>query len=73
MSAWQSIETAPKDGTRVLLHHPHAEDETVVAGFWGEWGGAGPCWITDHAEGWLNPTHWMPLPAPPSSTVKGRE
>ena len=63
---WLPIETAPKDGTRVLLHHPHATDETVTAGAWGNWDRDTVCWITDFGEGWLNPTHWMPLPVPPT-------
>lgn len=62
---WQSIETAPKDGTRLLLFQKTSGDfENVQAvGWWvpimdfGYW--RVPC-----AEG-LWPTHWMPLPAPP--------
>lgn len=59
---WQPIETAPKDGTRVLLHSPDTHLYTPVLGTWvetkerwEEWGGYYPC----------NPTHWMPLPEPP--------
>jgi hypothetical protein len=63
MSDWQPIETAPKDGTRVLIAHTNVW--MAVAWFW-------PCnmhWTEDTASGMkLNdPTHWMPLPDPPSS------
>lgn len=58
---WQPIETAPKDGTRVLV-----ADENVWMAVARNW----PCngyWIEDAASGMrLNPpTHWMPLPSPP--------
>lgn len=69
---WQSIETAPKDGTRVLLAN--------VGGCWiGEWGPVAVSgyrfdepWRTSmlnhkHIQGnarYDPPTHWMPLPPP---------
>ena len=73
MSKWQPIETAPKDGTRVLL----TEEWGVVIGRWCEEAQLGlceegpgwqvfecdDCWYSVAAE---NPTHWMPLPAPPT-------
>lgn len=62
MKDWQPIETAPKDGTRVLL----VRDNQQVVAFYdmGDWV------IMPSREGnvgWLftNPTHWMPLPALP--------
>lgn len=61
---WQPIETAPRDGSRVLL----ATDGDVTSGQFisGEWCLAD--WARDEqgASFWLgDPTHWMPLPDPP--------
>lgn len=79
-SGWQPIETAPKDGTGILL----SNGKDVAEGHWYfEEGGT-----TEHRDmdgryigqtesegyaGWLDwdggmqpdPTHWMPMPPPP--------
>lgn len=69
---WQPIETAPKDGTRVLLLTEHVG---VSIGFFGpkyslyginygdDWGYG--CSWRDSIQ--PPPTHWMPLPDPPVS------
>lgn len=60
-SQWQPMETAPRDGTMVLMW----TECGVVIGFWGQ-----------RANQWLRPAsshnkdledvrHWMPLPKPP--------
>ena len=74
MSEWQPIETAPKDGTKILVFCRHGECEISE---WYE------CWKTNYVlvegteyfekhetlyqEGWNSNgfTHWMPLPEPP--------
>ena len=58
---WQPIETAPKDGTRILVW----DDDTIETAYWAifrsRWEHA---W--DGAElGAFEITHWMPLPEPP--------
>lgn len=64
MSEWQPIETAPKDGTHVLMYRRQDISEAwwqkkfIGEGY--EWGGTGWAY-PDFAP----PTHWMPLPEPP--------
>lgn len=55
---WRPIESAPKDGSSVLLFVPSYQCvgswlNTIEGGEWcsGEWD--------------VEPTHWMPLPSPP--------
>jgi len=73
---WQPIETAPKDGTVILLWDPSGETPWVVAmwsaddrPFVNEFGpfvwlvGANPRYSERIAEN--VPTHWMPMPEPP--------
>ena len=68
---WQPIETAPKDGTRILVSCVYEVEGQTHSYEWADWWG----W-DDEWEGWLDfpsqipapvpPTHWMPLPAPPT-------
>lgn len=65
---WQPIETAPKDGTWVWAFWPvQATEYQQRATRWLKGATDGPFWID--AEDWIDwtqPTHWRPLPAPPS-------
>lgn len=75
MTDWRPIETAPKDGTLILVAGPKmgvmfdATAITVVA--WGgfEWKPMVGGWqaYEDSLED-AQPTHWMPLPDPPVRT-----
>lgn len=75
---WQPIETAPRDGTDVLLFYPleglrHDWNPQVVIAGWRDYSRA------PQLSGWVfqsrgvrgysatfQPTHWQPLPTPPS-------
>ena len=62
MSEWQPIETAPKDGKRVLLHTEKPFWETIGA----RWvGSPHNVWIADNGSYQRRATLWMPLPEPP--------
>jgi len=58
---WQDIETAPKDGTEVLLYVPRRLGDLVAMGA----NKTGTQWWARNL-GDLKPTHWMQLPPPPS-------
>lgn len=61
---WQPIETAPKDGTRILLHPPQFVADVAAVGYWSKFG----CWADRQAvDPTWSPTHWMPMPASPQS------
>lgn len=73
MSRWRKIETAPRDGTPILIWDPTKsdrgrpyDDSRYAIGYW----------RTDQPDGWkwmwgnrnsseVSPTHWQPLPNPP--------
>ena len=80
---WQPIETAPRDGTKVLvwavkwageIHGPTDSAVCDIASFSnGHSDYPGTDWW-DCAGGdayatWCIPSHWMPLPAPPGSDL----
>ena len=62
---WQPIETAPKDDKQVPLwnpDNPHGEWP-----YMGVWDAIRQAW-TVHVDGQIiYPTHWMPLPDPPTA------
>lgn len=70
MSAWQTIDTAPKDGTRIIGF----DDSGVsIIEYWEPDAvalsdGCTAGWISHTSDGdeyTTEPTHWMPLPEPP--------
>lgn len=61
---WRDIETAPKDGTRVLLFENFARMKTIGIARWV----AAPhdVWIAENGSYSRHATHWMPMPSPPA-------
>lgn len=77
MDEWREIETAPRDGTDILLFYPPAR---VILSRWlhteiyhnGVKTSEDRSWTTPFMvlSGRGSPTHWMPLPEPPSTEPK---
>jgi hypothetical protein len=71
MSEWQPIATAPKDGTPIDLwisgSNRRFADCRFHRGMWQHWWmdcfGSGMDWQSLDSH---KPTHWMPLPTPPT-------
>jgi hypothetical protein len=75
--AWQPIETAPRDGTHILVWTECSDTAYVVC--WADFDknirpylcakqrtvGWHLAWDGEHFGGMWAPTHWMPLPAAP--------
>ena len=58
---WQPIETAPRDGTVVLVYAPGRDGLSAMQSTCAYHPDAG--WCIDELR---QPSHWMPLPAPPA-------
>lgn len=71
MQDWQSIETAPKDGSKILLADYSGFAARGTDGVWicsGRWLSPEGYWW-DGIERLYTPTHWQPLPTPPTPVV----
>lgn len=72
IAGWLPIESAPKDGNNYLFYRKGLVNTARWLG--GTWGGSG--WSYELAENIANgftenlPTHWMPLPAAPTQSMK---
>jgi hypothetical protein len=69
---WMPVETAPKDGSDILLWLPAPWDGVRLAGWCPRW----ECWIEGEVDNFDNerygigsavPSHWMPCPAAPKA------
>lgn len=78
MMEWKDIESAPRDGTDVIVAYTHIETQCVFNAFYASieegWDAQDVGWWSYvysevsrvKLEGWQEPTHWMPLPPPPA-------
>lgn len=79
MSNWQPIDTAPRDGTRILIWRPSIGriDGRAEEGWWETQkyhNRPRPYWESTgwHGIGFKRnwpPTHWMPLPEEPGEVI----
>jgi len=77
MSEWQPILTAPRDGTPIILFSADVDEDMgqIWIARWSEahkWRDYG--WEYRGGGSWCyanTPSHWMPLPPPPSTGDHG--
>lgn len=68
---WQPIETAPKDGTKVLCFGSLPGRKAIFIGWWADklssihYVNDSPGWYNENMDDRDCPSHWMPLPEPP--------
>ncbi len=80
MSEWMPIETAPRDGTRVIVFSPYGVHsragyqgdcrcQHVCESYWHQPGNpqVEGFWTSPMGQARFRPTHWQPLPAPPTN------
>jgi hypothetical protein len=79
MNEWQPIETAPKDGTDIIVGYDFASVWIVHVAFWrgvdldmgfteddvGWWSYKTTSVAQEQLGGYYAPTHWIPLPKVP--------
>lgn len=67
MSDWRPIDTAPKDGTWVLIYSPLISISLYpMAAFWDDG------WMSVVALETFPATHWMEMPTPPELKDENR-
>lgn len=80
LGVWLPIETAPKDGTRVMLYYPKRNEHEHPKIVFGRWDinryakHPNPYWTNDQETLWgirqlraAPPTFWMPSPEAPNA------
>jgi hypothetical protein len=72
MSDWKSIETAPKDGTAMILGFWYQGRFAQYMGFYDPagWMESSRRFFPSHMQSWF--TDWHPLPAPPTQEAGGQ-
>lgn len=76
MSEWQPIETAPRDGTQILVCFvPDMGRAIMVVEYDPDREGEGYPWVAAESAAYHKNavTHWQPLPAPPTLAERERK
>lgn len=65
---WQPIETAPKDGTSFMgWNKEHGSHQCLIPENTAHYKRVTARYGKGHCGNWFCPTHWMPLPASPTT------
>lgn len=69
---WRTMESAPRDGSWILLYdaghkNPYLHAQFRRGAWWGQLTQSG------RAVVWNDPRHWQPLPAPPTAALNPKD
>ena len=67
---WQPIESAPRDGTKILVSRRERDGFWIEIAFFSEYAipfFRRPTWFGARFALCFKPTHWMPLQPPPTA------
>ena len=63
MTEWQHINSAPKDGTRIIVYRPKFDKNYIPQVGMDYWHKQLNCWAKSRSD--CQPTDWQPMPLPP--------
>jgi hypothetical protein len=68
---WQPIDTAPKDGTDIIVYRPKFDGPYIPEVGTDYWHERLNCWGNSRSN--TPPTHWQPFPKPVAEELKERQ
>lgn len=72
MAEWQPIETAPKDGTSIIIYPGWGTPPRAIEAHWRA-GKRHSGWHCNWTWAPRDPTNWQPLPDPPANPAEPDE
>jgi len=70
MNEWRTIDSAPRDGTWIIIWDGTSVHQASYSERWHGWFDTYGLYEDPWEGNKSHPTHWMPLPAPPDARAR---